>query len=42
MAEKDFEKDFYKSLNNAFYGTTMELVRNRLRLAFNKKDDYKK
>ena len=31
------EKDFYKLLNNAFYGNTMENVRNRLRLQFIKK-----
>ena len=40
-AKKDFEKDFYKLLNNAFYGKTMENVRDRLGLKFFKKDDYK-
>ena len=40
-SKNDFEKDFHKLLNNAFYGKTMESVRNRLGLEFIKKDDYK-
>ena len=41
-AKNEFEKDFYKLLNTAFYGKTMENVRNRSRLEFIKKDDYQK
>ena len=37
-AKNDFEKVFYKLLNNAFYGKTMESERNRLRLELLKKD----
>ena len=38
-AKNDFEKDFYKILNNAFYGITMENVRNRIKVEFIRKGD---
>ena len=41
QAVNDFEKDFYKLLYNAFYGKTMEYVRNRLKIKFVKKDNYR-
>ena len=39
QAVSDFEKDFYRFSNNAFYGKTMENVRNRVKLEFIRKDD---
>ena len=41
QAVNDFEKDFYKLLNNAFYGKTMENVQNRLKIKFIKKNNYR-
>ena len=42
QAVNDFENDFYKLLNNAFYGKTMENVRNQLKINIIKKDKYRK
>ena len=41
QAVNDFEKDFFNLLNNAFYGKTMENIRNGLKIKFVKKDDYR-
>ena len=41
QAVNDFEKDFYKFLNNGFYGKTKENVRNRFEIKFVKKNDYR-
>ena len=41
-AKNDFEKDFYKLLNDVFYGKWLENVRSLLRLEFIEKDEFKK
>ena len=41
-AKNDFEKYFFKLLVNAAFGKKMENVRNRLKIEFIKKYDYKK
>ena len=37
----DFEKDFYKLLNIAFYGKCLENVRGRLKMKLFEKEDYR-
>ena len=38
-AKNNFENDFYRLLNNAFYGKTTEIVRNRIKVEVIRKDD---
>ena len=38
-AKNKFESEFYKLLNTAFYGKTMENVPNRTKVEFIRKDD---
>ena len=42
MPEDDFQKHSYKQLNNAFYGTTMENIRNRMKTEFIRNVDTEK
>ena len=42
IAKNDFEKDFSKLLVNPFFGKMIQKVRNRLKIEFIKKYDYKK
>ena len=41
-AKNKFENDFYKLLNNSFYGKTRENIRNRIKVEFIRKADTKK
>ena len=41
-AKNDFEKDFFKILVNSVFGKLIQCVRNRLKIEFIKKNDYKK
>ena len=42
QAKNDFEKEFYKLLNNSFYGKTMENVGNRKRVELIRKNEFDK